>query len=755
MAIGYSQSYFGFLTENYSGINGVIRNPANIVDSRFAFDMNLAGASGVFANDIFSTENVFDLLDESFDFPDDLDKNYQDDNFSYVNADILGPSFLININKKNAIAFYSRVRLISNAVGNGRDVEQFLEDFDIETSDFILNQNNTIGSAHGWGEVGISYATVIKDAEKHFLKGGITLKYLVGFNRSYASTDNLNINYLANGEDFSQNLADGNVNVMGDVAYGASTTDVEDFEDFDLDNFELPRSFGVDVGFVYEWRPDIEDYYITNKEGEQILDPTKNKYKLRAGLSVTDIGAINYKNGEEGTGRVNQNTLDFISDLNDVNDFQGVQDVLNDDAYTDLIAQAASTPEFEDLVNQIQNANSLDEVEAILDENSEEVNEILEDIEDITDARTLLDSYNVINIDARTGIRASLPTALHLDVDWSFTKNLYLNLGTDLALASRTNIKTNSIANEVSLTPRYESRLFSVYSPLRIFQGQGVLWGLGLRLGPLYVGSGSLFSTLLSDEVDGTDVYAGLKVPILRKINRDKDGDGIKDKKDGCPEVAGPIENNGCPWPDTDGDTVTDNEDECLDTPGEVENKGCPWPDGDNDGVFDEEDDCPEVAGPTENNGCPWPDGDNDGVFDKDDECPDLPGTVANNGCPEVTEIVQKELNSFAKTILFDTGKTTIKLESAEVMAEIVKILNEYPTANFVIEGHTDSIGSYEVNQSLSERRAASVEQFLIDKGINPNRLSSIGYGETKPIATNMYKDGRKQNRRVEINLVK
>jgi len=104
---------------------------------------------------------------------------------------------------------------------------------------------------------------------------------------------------------------------------------------------------------------------------------------------------------------------------------------------------------------------------------------------------------------------------------------------------------------------------------------------------------------------------------------------------------------------------------------------------------------------------------------------------------------------------LFNSGKSSIKVESTQVLIDIIGILNEYPRASFSIEGHTDSIGSAVTNQKLSESRAASVMEFLIVKGIDASRLTSVGYGETKPIATNMYKDGRKQNRRVEINLIK
>ncbi|SFW41360.1 Outer membrane protein OmpA [Sinomicrobium oceani] len=229
----------------------------------------------------------------------------------------------------------------------------------------------------------------------------------------------------------------------------------------------------------------------------------------------------------------------------------------------------------------------------------------------------------------------------------------------------------------------------------------------------------------------------------------DSDGDGIPDKDDACPNEAGPAELNGCP--DRDGDGVPDKDDACPDTPGPVELNGCP--DSDGDGIPDKDDACPNEAGPASLNGCP--DRDGDGVPDKDDACPDVAGTVANNGCPEVTEEVQKKLNEFAKTILFDTGKATIKPESADVLDQIISVLNEYPNSKFTVEGHTDSTGSAALNQKLSEQRAESVRKYLAEKGINPSRLSSIGFGKDKPIATNATAAGRKENRRVEINLVK
>ena len=231
----------------------------------------------------------------------------------------------------------------------------------------------------------------------------------------------------------------------------------------------------------------------------------------------------------------------------------------------------------------------------------------------------------------------------------------------------------------------------------------------------------------------------------------DADGDGITDAEDSCPDVFGLKEFNGCP--DTDGDGIADKDDECPEVAGKPELKGCP--DADNDGIADKDDKCPQQAGPKENNGCPWPDRDGDGVLDKDDECPEEAGPASNKGCPEVTQEVQTQLNSFAKTILFDVGKSTIRPESATVLNNIVDVLNKYKNSKFSVEGYTDTSGNKDKNQRLSEDRAYSVKAYLVDKGINPARLSAKGFGPEKPIASNKTKKGRELNRRVEINLVK
>src|SRR5574343_26553 len=231
----------------------------------------------------------------------------------------------------------------------------------------------------------------------------------------------------------------------------------------------------------------------------------------------------------------------------------------------------------------------------------------------------------------------------------------------------------------------------------------------------------------------------------------DTDKDGIQDSADSCPEVAGLAEFNGCP--DTDGDGIIDSEDACVDVKGTKIMKGCP--DADGDGVADKDDNCPAVKGAKDNAGCPWPDTDGDSVIDKDDKCPTVAGTVANNGCPEVSDDAIKKLNDYAKTILFNSGKSSFQKQTMPVLQAITAILKEYPTAKFSIEGHTDSDGKDASNLKLSQDRAAAVKNYLVENGIDASRLTSEVFGEAKPIDSNKTAKGKANNRRVEVKLVK
>jgi len=255
--------------------------------------------------------------------------------------------------------------------------------------------------------------------------------------------------------------------------------------------------------------------------------------------------------------------------------------------------------------------------------------------------------------------------------------------------------------------------------------------------------------------------------------DKDTDKDGIKDKEDKCPEIAGLKAFKGCP--DTDGDSVIDSEDSCPDIAGLKDLKGCPdkdgddiadkddkcpslagtkfnsgCPDSDGDGVIDEIDACPKLAGSISNKGCPLPDTDGDGVLDKDDKCIDIAGKASNNGCPAevMSADTEKRLNDFAASILFNNNHSSFKPGVKSKLDSIVSILKKAKKAKFTMNVYTGG-GTPKYNQWLSDRRAKAILRYLVAHGITPDRLSIQGFSVENIVDSN----GKTTNQKVEMKV--
>jgi outer membrane protein OmpA-like peptidoglycan-associated protein len=231
----------------------------------------------------------------------------------------------------------------------------------------------------------------------------------------------------------------------------------------------------------------------------------------------------------------------------------------------------------------------------------------------------------------------------------------------------------------------------------------------------------------------------------------DRDGDGVNDVDDKCPDVAGVAALQGCP--DKDGDGIADADDACPDVAGVAKYKGCPVPDTDGDGINDEQDKCPTVKGLARYQGCPIPDTDGDGVNDEDDKCPNRAGPASNQGCPEISKEVIEKINFAAKNVFFATGSFKLLPKSFKSLDEVATILKGDDLLKIQIDGHTDAQGDDAKNQTLSENRAKAVKDYLVSKGVADANTSSAGYGETKPVADNKTAAGRAKNRRVEMTV--
>ncbi|MAY79697.1 MAG: hypothetical protein CL930_02835 [Deltaproteobacteria bacterium] len=225
---------------------------------------------------------------------------------------------------------------------------------------------------------------------------------------------------------------------------------------------------------------------------------------------------------------------------------------------------------------------------------------------------------------------------------------------------------------------------------------------------------------------------------------------------------------DSCRPKDRDKDAIFDHLDKCPDEPEDyddhLDTDGCPDLDRDQDLVEDGSDLCPDEPEDRDEyqdeDGCPEPDNDADGILDVDDNCPNeaevVNGYLDGDGCPDDgpsgVDITRDQI-VISEKVLFDTGRASIKKVSHGILDAVVMVLTDYPKLTVRVEGHTDSQGSTQINQRLSQQRADSVRKYLVGKGVSEDRLNAKGLGEERPIDTNRTNAGRSNNRRVEFHI--
>lgn len=256
---------------------------------------------------------------------------------------------------------------------------------------------------------------------------------------------------------------------------------------------------------------------------------------------------------------------------------------------------------------------------------------------------------------------------------------------------------------------------------------------------------------------------------------RDNDGDGILDNVDECPKVPesfnGYQDEDGCPERDSDGDTIFDDKDQCRTVAEDFDDfedeDGCPEYDNDNDQIVDTKDACPnepeDYDAFQDEDGCPEDlvDTDKDGIMDNVDRCITQPETMNDymdaDGCPDKrpngVRITETAIVIEDK-VYFETAKAVILPKSYPILNSVAQVLQDYSKIQVEVQGHTDSDGSAKYNLQLSDSRAESVMKYLIEAGVDAERLQSKGYGEESPIADNDTDEGKERNRRVEFKII-
>lgn len=827
----FSQQYLGVSTSNYAGSMGTQLQPASFVDGRFVFDLNIAG----FNNNTYQNFGYFDakaMRDaqgnggywwaKSFTQPtpnnwDKPDSTFQDRflirNYTTLSKKVLGIysntqldllNLNFHINPKIAVGIFGRVRSISNIdnmdpklavlAENGLDYSLL---WNQKLNEELINLNHLT-----WTEYGFNYGQVVMDQKEHFLKAGGSIKLLSGNSAAYFYTNNFEYNLKNSDTSFL---------LQGDFNYGYSENIDDYINSAEINPMDLLKKtsnwgVGIDLGVVYEWRGNYENYQYDMDGETGIWARHKNKYKLRVGASLLDLGGMRFQKGGLSRNFTVNSTSPF-----DLTVFNTATDLYEFDQVIDSLIQS---PGQEWIAQQ----------------------------------------------DTSSTFYMRTPSAFSIQVDYHIWKGFYINATSMINLIGKKTDSKVKVANQFSITPSFDIAGIGLHLPFSYNKYSGLKTGVATRLGPLTVGVTDYRPLLAKGKVKGLELFAGLRLPILygeiKDDDKDKvsnkmdacvetpgvwafkgcpdtDGDGIQDLKDDCINEPGPAEFNGCPdrdgdkiidklddcpdlaglpefkgCPDTDGDKIIDTKDQCPTIAGELymkgcpdrdhdsitdledlcpdnygpienkgcpdsdkdglfdyidecpliagptENRGCPWPDSDGDNILDKDDDCPQLAGPKENSGCPYKDSDNDGLLDKDDDCPNTPGPKSNKGCPVIEKEVIEVLKTAFDNLEFEVGKDIILAGSFTSLDELAEVLIKKPTWKLEISGHTDNVGDDNSNLILSKKRAEAVRNYLVSKGIDTTRFIVNYFGETKPIADNNTADGRAKNRRVEMKIV-
>jgi outer membrane protein OmpA-like peptidoglycan-associated protein len=621
----FGQYLPGYLSSNYAGISRVDLQPASIADNRFKLDVLIVGANLSFYN-------------------------------NYVGL------------KRNTIPFYVKEAGAENSVfsssafpgsylfvrNNDRDKSIFGNfEFSLPSFMYTINDKHAIGFT--WRVRSLFNVDGLSSELADLVYNELELEDLWNLRLTNKNLSIQSMTWAEYGIVYGRVLMDedphfvkvgGRVKLLQGIQAGYMFLDAFDYsfansdtlsvfktnvhyghsDNFDPSapssgyRFESKPSIGLDLGIEYEYRPNAKKYQYDMDGEHDVWRKDKNKYKWKLGASVTDLGAIKY-NKSKGS-------RDFLAEINGWN------------------------------IEPIDPSN----------------------INDFDD--TLASRFQALPNDERSFVM-QLPTAISLQVDYHVWNDFYLNV-TPFWAFQRTNNKNRvHYISTYSFTPRYDGKWFGAFVPMSYNAYGNSAVGLSFRVGPVILGTTNLLPYFAKVNIFGADAHIALKLPLFHKGKpRDRDGDGVSDRKDDCQEVPGTwtfrgcpdtdmdgipdtrddcptdsglVELNGCPdrdqdgitdkydvcpdlfgelahqgCPDTDGDSIIDPEDKCPELAGILFYQGCPDTDGDS--IIDPEDLCPEYAGPLSNQGCP--DRDNDGIFDYLDECPEKAGPSENNGCP-------------------------------------------------------------------------------------------------------------------------
>ena len=534
----FAQGFGIFNNSNYAPVQSVYFNPAKIADSKQKFQFNLIGFNLYVANDygvLQSIPKLIKTVQNNGEFGDILtiQQNGKNKNLDF-GLEIRGPSFVASMGRSQSLAFTSRARLLTSANNVSEELMTALvKGFD-KTDSYgnVVNASFDL-NANLYSEVGLTYALNLVNTGNHVFKLGIGRKYLWGAGNAQINNINTNVKIATSvvppltntltTSGVQLNTLVSNSNLLGFQNSSISLKDITDGRG---------QGFGADFGFEYEWRPKYKDYQY-EVDGKIETDNTLSKYHLKIGAALTDKGSITYGQGK--TVKLNDNTLNKQWTQAQIDNF--------------------------DLANLETSFSNI---------------------------------YGAGAVSSSVNYKAQLPTRLNINLDLKVAKNFFIasnymsgftkkRSSIDISKEQPVIDPTGTL---ISVIPRIEKPGYELAVPIT-YSSRYKKTNLGLtsRTGAFFIGTDDIGGALGIGKFTSFNLYAGLNFSIGKKRIKDRDRDKISDKLDKCPTIAGPVENEGCPWPDTDKDGIPDKDDGCPTLPGPASSKGCP--DSDGDGVLD------------------------------------------------------------------------------------------------------------------------------------------------------------------------
>lgn len=467
-----AQNFFGLNNSNFNGINAIYFNPAGIADSRWKLHANAFCFDNAFQNNYASLEmpiSVRQLL--TGNVPDSLknaqgqvkfNPNWIKENLDgkpksgYFLLELRGPGVMKSLGKGMAVAFATRVRFGLNFSNVAEGILRFAKTANDPAGPNLgfINDNSFAINSSLYQEYSGSFAKVILNKDAYYLKLGGTAKYLQGLGAAYAINDG--IQFHQSGDTIvidRSNLKVGysSPDFLNQLQGGPISAVMPSFKNFN------GKGLGFDIGAIMEWRPKITDALTSN-----------NRYLMKVGLSIMDIGAVNYKSKVINYSAFNTTPVKFTGDSSFNAAFdKGIDSGL---AYMQTYAQ--------------QNFN-----------------------------------YSK----GPDKFKVSIPSLINLNFDVNVFKWFYVGVNWTQSLLSPTKVAFRR-PSSIVVVPRFEHRLFEVSLPMSFYNDyKDAGMGMYLRVGPVYLGSDNLIKSINRTVFNGYDFYLGISTGIPTKKAKKKE----------------------------------------------------------------------------------------------------------------------------------------------------------------------------------------------------------------------------------------